>query len=421
MVLEGNRLKVINELLENTDLIAVEVLRKRLGMDRRGIDRDHLLQLKKTGVIEYGSIFKQRNNKPPQSIDAVKFANTIVALKYLVDEYPDILKLHSSPHVQNIINADFVRAIKLKWNYPTDEFIKNRYLYAIFYEDENGRICELPALFKYQIDDATQSIGGNGIRKILSLTKEKRMEMTNDHIKGLANHLFGATLPYLSGEDLLFILKSSPSAFKFALTDVLSQPTDAELSKLREDISLFTMCVFCWEDVPGKDSIRLTNFLEAVGVDWVKIAKIEKSSDNKVITVSDGKNHLSFKLNEGKSKVKINKKSYVLYSKEVKKGCTFVSFLYTDPDTLDKNSLIEIWNQLPEFHKERYISPVKRLIPNNIFSEQIILSFISDVRLGYFVAQPLYSTVLKVGLNVRMSLNGQEMICKEISYETSHS
>ena len=421
MVLEGNRLKIINELLENTDLIAVEVLRKRLDMDRRGIDRDHLLKLNKMGVIEYGYVSKQRNNKPPQSIDAVKFVNTIVAIKYLVDKYPDILKFHISPHVQNIINADFVRAIKLKWNYPTDEFIKNRYIHAIFYEDEGGRICELPAIFKYQIDDATQSIGGDKTRKILSLTKKKRMEMVNDHIKGLANHLFSATLPYLSDEELLFILKSSPSAFKFALTDVLSQPSDAELSKLREDMSLFTMCVFCWEEVLKKDASRLTNFLEAVGLDWVKNAKIEKSSDNKVITISDGNNSLRFKLNDGKNKVKINKKSYILYCKEVKKGCTMVSFLYTDPDTLDKNSLNKIWNRLPEFFKERYVSPIKKFIPNNIFSEQIILNFISDVRLGDFVAQPLYSTVLKVGLNVRMSLNGQEMIHKDISYETSHS
>lgn len=259
--------------------------------------------------------------------------------------------------------------------------------------------------------------------KKLEITKEKCIEMANEHIKGLSYYVYGTNLPnpYISDEELLFILKSSPSAFKFALTDVLSQPTDAELSRIREDISLFALCVFCWENVPGKDTIRIINFLEDVGVDWVKNAKIEKSSDNKVITISDGKNVLPFELNEEKNKVKINKKKYILYSKEVKKGCTVVSFLYADPDTLGKNSLIEIWNQLPDFRKERYFSPIKRLIPNNIFSEQIILNFISDVRLGHFVAQPLYSTGLEVCLNVRMSLNGQEKICKDISYKTSLS
>jgi hypothetical protein len=395
MVLEGNRLKVINELLENTDLIAVEVLRKRLGMDRRGIDRDHLLQLIKTGVIEYGSIFKQRNNKPPQSIDAVKFTNTIVALKYLVDEYPDILKLHSSPHVQNIINAEFVKNIKSKWNYPDDESVRQSYRTVLDYHQQKGECLEI--------------------------TQEKCLEMANKHIRGLEPRLFGdkVPFPYLSDDELLFILKSSSSAFKFAFN--VPTPTDEELSKLREDGSLFTACVFFWENVPGQDSNRIINFLEAVGVDWVKNAGIEKSSDNKVITISNGKKSLSFELKEGKNKVKINEKSYVLYSKEVKKGCTVASFFYTDPDTLGDDSLIEILNQLPEFWKERYSNPIKRLIPNQLFLEQMILNFISDVRLGHFVAQPLYSTVLKVGLNVRMCLNGEEKLCKDISYKTSHS
>lgn len=395
MVLEGNRLKVINELLENTDLIAVEVLRKRLGMDRRGIDRDHLLQLKKTGVIEYGSIFKPRNNKPPQSIDAVKFANTIVALKYLVDEYPDILKLHSSSHVQNIINAEFVKYIKSKWNYPEDESVRQNYHTVLDYHQQKGECLEI--------------------------TQEKCLEMANKHIRGLEPRLFGDNppFPYLSDDELLFILKSSHSAFKFSFNG--PSPTDGELSKLREDILLFSWRPFCWEDVPGKDSIWLINFLEAVGVDWAKTAKIEKSSDNKVITISNEEKSLTFKLKDGKNIIKINEKSYVFYSKEVKKGCTMASFLHTDPDALDNNSLKEILNQLPDPRKKRCLSPIKKLIPNKLFLEQIMLNFISDVRLGYFIAQPLYFTELKVELKVQMNLNGQDMISKDISYKTSYS
>ncbi|MDD5472668.1 MAG: hypothetical protein PHU34_00810 [Candidatus Methanoperedens sp.] len=326
--------------------------------------------------------------------------NNIEIFKKLVTEFMESsywLEFYSSDYCQDIINAEFVKYIKSKWNYPDDESIRQSYREVLDYHQQKGECLEI--------------------------TEEKCLEMANNHIRGLKQNLFGDNVPfpYFSDDELLFILKSSHSAFKFAMTDVISPVTDAELLRMKEDILLFTWHPFCWEDVPGKDSIWLINFLEAVGVDWVKTAKIEKSSDNKVITISNEEKNLTFKLKDGKNKVKINEKYYVFYSKEVKKGCTMASFLHTDPDALDNNSLKETFSQLSDMRKKRYLSPIKQLIPNQLFLEQILLNFISDVRFGCFVAQPLYFTELKVELKVQMNLNGQKMISKDISYEASNS
>lgn len=198
-----------------------------------------------------------------------------------------------------MINMDFMKYIKSKWNYPDDESLRQSYRKVLDYRHKRGEYLEI--------------------------TQEKCLEMANEHIRGLEPHLFGDNVPfpYLSDDELFFILKSSHSAFKFAFN--VHTPTDEEISKLREDFSLFTECDFNWEKVPGKDSIKIINFLEGVGVDWVKNAGIEKSNDNK-ITISNGKKSLSFELKEGKTKYKINEKSYVLYIKEVKKGCTVALF-----------------------------------------------------------------------------------------------
>lgn len=121
MVFKRNRLLIINELLKETEFIAVEELKKRLQIinlkiDRRGIDRDHLIPLTKEGVIEYGTLSKSRDNKPPKSVDAVRIATTIKALRQLVVGYTDIMKLQSSAYYQNVINPSLLREIEKLWN-----------------------------------------------------------------------------------------------------------------------------------------------------------------------------------------------------------------------------------------------------------------------------------------------------------------
>ena len=68
--------------------------------------------------------------------------------------------------------------------------------------------------------------------------------------------------------------------------------------------------LFSWNDVPGKDSNRLLNFLKRnVDTNWVKDAEINntkiKKTDNFNITVKKGKNLLTLKLNEKDEKITI--------------------------------------------------------------------------------------------------------------------
>lgn len=67
-----------------------------------------------------------------------------------------------------------------------------------------------------------------------------------------------------------------------------------------------TMYLFNWENVPGKDDGKLIQFLEQkYGVDWVRSAKIEKSSGNE-IKISTEKNVLLLTLNNENTKVTLS-------------------------------------------------------------------------------------------------------------------
>lgn len=67
--------------------------------------------------------------------------------------------------------------------------------------------------------------------------------------------------------------------------------------------------LFCWEEIPGNDNIRLIEFLiQNFNIKWVKTAKIEKNDDGKTIIVTSEKNVLSLILNDEKTNIdlKIN-------------------------------------------------------------------------------------------------------------------
>ncbi len=62
--------------------------------------------------------------------------------------------------------------------------------------------------------------------------------------------------------------------------------------------------MFNWDKIPGNDNGRLREFLKQnFDIDWVKTANIEKFDDGETIRVSIGKNFLSLRLNDEKSKV----------------------------------------------------------------------------------------------------------------------
>ena len=62
--------------------------------------------------------------------------------------------------------------------------------------------------------------------------------------------------------------------------------------------------LFSWDEIPGNDNQRLIEYLSLdFGVEWVKIAKIEKIESGKTIRVSDENNYLSLELNSEKTEV----------------------------------------------------------------------------------------------------------------------
>lgn len=71
--------------------------------------------------------------------------------------------------------------------------------------------------------------------------------------------------------------------------------------------NLFGKYLFCWEKIQENDSEGLMEFLIQkfkLNIDWVKTAKIEKIDDNE-INISEGKNSISLKLNDKKTKVNL--------------------------------------------------------------------------------------------------------------------
>ncbi|MFZ3058848.1 MAG: putative baseplate assembly protein [Candidatus Methanoperedens sp.] len=64
--------------------------------------------------------------------------------------------------------------------------------------------------------------------------------------------------------------------------------------------------LFCWEEIPGSDSVRLIDFLKQnYSIDWVKTGKIDKIDNYKTIIVSTEKNYLTLNLNTDKTKVNL--------------------------------------------------------------------------------------------------------------------
>jgi hypothetical protein len=83
-------------------------------------------------------------------------------------------------------------------------------------------------------------------------------------------------------------------------------------------------CLISWDEIPGNDSGKLIKILkEDFDVDWIEKAIFEKIDDGATIRVSTGKNSLSLKINDEKTRVDLNiddGRSYqftVLYEKYI--------------------------------------------------------------------------------------------------------
>lgn len=93
-------------------------------------------------------------------------------------------------------------------------------------------------------------------------------------------------------------------------------------------------CVFCWDDVPGNDSVRLVKFLDGkLGVEWAKDPEIKKAEDGKTISLTDGTNLVLLTLNKVKIKVtlRINNAETNKFVAKKKRGKLNIYYVYYNP------------------------------------------------------------------------------------------
>lgn len=96
---------------------------------------------------------------------------------------------------------------------------------------------------------------------------------------------------FYKGEDLLAL----PNHRSMVLTDAIKEDADIILVM---DHKLLDEYLFSWEEIPGLDNVKLTDFLKLnYGVDWVKTAKIEKTNNDKTIMITYRKHFISLNLN----------------------------------------------------------------------------------------------------------------------------
>ncbi|MGB8217830.1 MAG: putative baseplate assembly protein [Candidatus Methanoperedens sp.] len=97
-----------------------------------------------------------------------------------------------------------------------------------------------------------------------------------------------------------------PSISKLALKYTFDLTSNLQTVLTYNDFSyqVFVYYLFNWDEVPGKDSARLIEFLvQNYDVNWAKNAKIEKIV--KIIKISDGKNSISLELDSVNMKVNL--------------------------------------------------------------------------------------------------------------------
>lgn len=86
--------------------------------------------------------------------------------------------------------------------------------------------------------------------------------------------------------------------------DIEDKNYDRAIERLSMAKKMADKYLFSWDEIPGNDSERLTEFLnQSFNIDWVDSAKIEKIDNDKTIKVYRDTNYLSLNLNNGKNKV----------------------------------------------------------------------------------------------------------------------
>jgi hypothetical protein len=93
-------------------------------------------------------------------------------------------------------------------------------------------------------------------------------------------------------------------------------------------------CVFSWDEIPGKDSMGLMEFLSSeFHIDWVKNAKFEKIDNSGTIKASTENNSLSLKLDDKKVILEIDDGRTSEFKAEKKEGKQNI-YTYTNEEEL---------------------------------------------------------------------------------------
>ena len=82
-----------------------------------------------------------------------------------------------------------------------------------------------------------------------------------------------------------------------AVTALTATPIPTPVPTLAPEVVTVDSYVFCWDDVPGKDNAKLTEYLKkGFSLDWIDNAIIEKTDDSKVIKLTSDQKYLSLEL-----------------------------------------------------------------------------------------------------------------------------
>lgn len=93
------------------------------------------------------------------------------------------------------------------------------------------------------------------------------------------------------------------------------EPAGFNIIPEKKRLVLERVYLFSWDEIPGKDSVKLIESLERWYplLDWLKTAKIEKIDNNRTIRVFSEKDSILLKLNDEKTKIDLRTGIYAPY------------------------------------------------------------------------------------------------------------
>lgn len=110
--------------------------------------------------------------------------------------------------------------------------------------------------------------------------------------------------------------------------------------------------LFKWNEIPGNDTDLIKFLAETYKVDWVKIAKVEKNDEDKVINIHFENNSILLKLGDKEDKVTIELDSGATHELDVKKELR----VYESGITGGADGWVFRWDKIPGADKNRLIN-----------------------------------------------------------------